>query len=89
MEGLNCKTCNKCGAKWLNGQVFWSTGAQGKDIDLAGLVCNNISTEDPDYTECINPARGQEGGQTWEYRRGYADGLMDEWERARTAEQTD
>jgi len=87
MDELNCKTCNKCGAKWLNGQLFWSTGSVGKDLDLAGLVCNNLNPDDPDASQCINPARGQEGGDTWEYRRGFADGLMTEWERANQARQ--
>ena len=76
MEGLDCKTCNKCGAKWMEGRLFWSTGAQGKNEDLAGLVCNNLPPEVE--SECINPARGDTTGTTWEYRRGYIDGLMAE-----------
>ena len=79
---LDCKACNKCGARWMDGQLYWSTGAQAKELDLAGLVCNNLTEDDPDINECINPLRGQEGGTTWEYRRGYADGLMAEFERA-------
>ena len=79
---MDCKTCNKCGARWLEGQLYWSTGAMGTELDLAGLVCNNINPDEPDSNECINPQRGAEGGTTWEYRRGFADGLMTEWERA-------
>lgn len=82
---LDCKVCKKCGARWMDGQLYWSTGAIGKNIDLAGLVCNNLNPEDPDAKECINPARGQEGGDTWEYRRGVIDGMMKEWERANKA----
>ena len=75
---LDRKECPKCGAVWLNGQHIWTgTGKPGNDLDLAGLVCNNLSKEDPDYTKCINPCRGQTGGQTWEYRRGYVDGQLD------------
>ena len=82
---MNCKTCTKCGAKWLEGQLFWSTGAKAKELDLAGLVCNNLSPEDEGYMECINPLRGEQGGDTWEYRRGVIDGLMQEWNRANEA----
>ena len=79
---LDCKVCQKCGARWMMGQLYWSTGSAGKEIDLAGLVCNNLNPDDPDYNQCINPERGKDGGDTWEYRRGFADGLMTEWERA-------
>ena len=77
---MNCKTCAKCGAKWLEGKLYWSTGATAKELDLAGLVCNNLNPDDPESTLCINPSRGQTGGDTWEYRRGF--GRYDEWERA-------
>ena len=66
----------------MEGQLFWSTGAQGKELDLASLVCNNLNPEGASSTDCINPQRGEQGGDTWEYRRGFADGLMTEWERA-------
>jgi len=72
------KECEKCGAVWLNGQHMWTgTGKTGNELDLAGLVCNNISRENPDYTKCINSKRGEIGGQTWEYRRGYVEGQLD------------
>ena len=66
----------------MSGQHYWSTGAQAKELDLAGLVCNNLKEDDPDANQCINPCRGQEGGDTWEYRRGYVDGVMSEYQRA-------
>ena len=71
----------------MSGQLYWSTGALGKEEDLAGLVCNNLNPEDPTSNQCINRKRGDVTGDTWEYRRGFADGLMSEWQRANQARQ--
>ena len=61
---LERKECPKCGAVWINGQHYWSgTGNKGNDLDLAGLVCNKLGDD-----RCINPCRGQEGGDTWAKR---------------------
>ena len=61
---LDRKECPKCGALWLGGQHYWSgTGAKGNELDLAGLVCNNLGDN-----QCINPVRGQDGGDNWEKR---------------------
>ena len=61
---LERKECPKCKAVWSNGQHIWTgTGKQGNELDLAGLVCNNLG----DNT-CINPSRGQDGGDTWAKR---------------------
>ena len=61
---LDRKECPKCGAIWLGGQHYWSgTGVKGNDLDLAGLVCNQLADD-----RCINPCRGQEGGDTWAKR---------------------
>jgi len=71
---LSLVECEKCGATWINGQHVWrGTGNQTKDseLDLAGLVCNNLGNH-----QCINPKKGQVGGQTWEYRSGYIDGMI-------------
>lgn len=58
------KECPKCGATWINGQHRWSgTGERGSELDLAGLVCNTLGDE-----QCINPLKGQDGGDTWETR---------------------
>ena len=61
---LERKECNKCGAVWINGQHIWSgTGNKGNELDLAGLVCNQLGNAD-----CINPCKGMDGGQTWAER---------------------
>ena len=61
---LSRKECPKCGAVWINGEHRWSgTGNRGSELDLAGLVCNNLGDD-----TCINPLRGQEGGITWKKR---------------------
>ena len=58
------KECPKCGAVWINGQHYWSgTVNKGNELDLAGLVCNNLGNN-----QCINPVRGQDGGDNWEKR---------------------
>ena len=61
---LSRKECPHCGAVWINGEHIWSgTGNKGSELDLAGLVCNKLGNAD-----CINPSKGQEGGQTWAER---------------------
>ena len=73
---LDRKECEKCGAQWINGvHAFRGTGNQYTDSepDLAGLVCNNYGDG-----RCINPKKGSTGGQTWEYRSGYIDGMITE-----------
>ena len=77
---MDCKTCNKCGARWMDGQHYWTTGAKGSEADLAGLVCNNLKPGED--AECINPTRGDISGDTWDYRRGFIDGALKEFERA-------
>ena len=74
---MGFKSCPKCGANWIDGQLFWSTGKAGTDADLAGLVCDNYGDD-----QCINEAKGTaHSGQTWEKRLGYMEGAMDEFKR--------
>ena len=63
---MQIKTCPRCGAQWINNQLYWATGKEGKEEDLAGLVCNTI--DDPN---CINVKKGDKTGQTWEKRQGF------------------
>jgi len=61
---MKTKTCPKCNATWIDGQHYWiGTNKLGNELDLAGLVCNDLG----DNT-CINPKRGEEGGDTWTKR---------------------
>ena len=70
---LERKECEKCQAVWINGQHIWGgTGDTGNELDLAGLVCNKLGDH-----RCINPMKGSDGGQTWEYRAGYIDGMIE------------
>ncbi len=72
---MNCKQCRKCGAKWIDGQLFWSTGKAGKEEDLAGLVCNTLGDEN-----CINPLKGSTLGDSWAQREREAAAKLKEWE---------
>ena len=72
---METKTCKKCGACWIAGQLYWATGQKGKDVDLAGLVCNKLGDEN-----CINPSRGENTGDSWEKREEYAKSLAEEFD---------
>lgn len=72
---LERKECPRCGATWLNGAHRWATGCRGSELDLASLVCNNVN--DP---QCINPKKGQIGGDTWEKRRAFIDEMTQDIE---------
>jgi hypothetical protein len=73
---MESKTCPKCGAHWLEGQLFWSTGAKASEVDLAGLVCNKLGDE-----ECLNSSKGDETGLTWEKREKEIQRLFDEMDK--------
>ena len=64
--------CPRCGAVWLNNRHVWKTGGKGDELDLAGLVCNVADTDD-----CINPKKGQTGGDTWDRRMEAVQELME------------
>ena len=77
---LSRKECPKCGAVWINNEHYWSgTGVKGNDLDLAGLVCNNLGD-----STCINPVRGKQGGDSWEKRLEDLDKFADDHGNAET-----
>ena len=71
---MDTKICNKCGARWIEGQHYWTgTGKVGDPHDLAGLVCNEHGDE-----SCINPCKGSTSGDTWAKRLALLDKLEQE-----------
>ena len=72
---INRIECPHCKAVWINNQHYWSTGATGNEVDLAGLVCN---TPHGSPGQCINPQIGTEGGDTWAKRMEYFKELQEE-----------
>jgi len=71
----NIRTCPTCSAQFINDVHYWGTGKKGNPLDLAGLVCNKFCGNRP----CINPLKGQEGGDTWESRMGRLESVESEY----------
>ncbi|KKZ13909.1 MAG: hypothetical protein TH68_06050 [Candidatus Synechococcus spongiarum 142] len=71
MSSSSTRRCQVCQACWIGPHLFWSTGARGNNLDLAGLVCN---TGYGGGLRCANPAKGQSGGDTWEQREAWIRG---------------
>jgi len=63
---MSNRNCPVCGAHWVDGQLYWSTGKPGSDLDLNALVCRRLPTEKAE--RCVNPAQGKDGGIGWEER---------------------
>ena len=63
---MSNRNCPICGAHWVDGQLYWSTGKPGKDTDLNALVCRRLAPEKA--KGCVNPSKGAEGGVGWEER---------------------
>lgn len=71
------RNCPVCGAHWINGQLYWSSGKLGKDEDLAALVCRRLT---PGKTEgCVNKNREQPGGVGWEERLAMLNDALSEF----------
>jgi len=67
--------CPRCGAKWLNDQLYWSTGAKADERDLSNLVCGLR-----DFNDCINPS----------HKTSHIYGEADSWEkRSRASKKID
>jgi sRNA-binding protein len=76
---METKLCSVCGAKWIDGQHYWSgTAKKGNELDLAGLVCNNLPEEK--RQNCANPCKGMEGGTTWAKRLTQTNNALGEFE---------
>jgi hypothetical protein len=76
---MDTKQCSVCGAKWIDGQHYWSgTGKRGNELDLAGLVCNNLP--DDKRQNCANPCLGREGGVTWAQRLSQTNNALGEFD---------
>lgn len=67
---MESRKCGKCGATWIDGQLYWATGARAQEKDLAGLVCNRLGDH-----QCLNKKRGNESGDTWAKRLAELDRL--------------
>lgn len=65
------RTCPKCGARFLEGRLYWSTGKPGDPRDLAGLVCGPFG----DNT-CINPMKDSKDGDTWKKRLEFMENVV-------------
>jgi hypothetical protein len=75
---MSNRNCPVCGAHWVNGQLYWSTGKSGKDEDLNALVCRRLTAEKA--AECANPCKGQDGGVGWEERLKMTEAALSEFE---------
>jgi len=75
---MSNRNCPICGAHWVDGQLYWSTGKSGKDEDLNALVCRRLPAEKA--AECVNPCKGQDGGVGWEERLKMTEAALSEFE---------
>jgi len=63
---MSNQECPVCGAKWIDGQLYWATGRPGSNLDLNALVCRGLAPEKA--KGCINPSKGKDGGIGWKER---------------------
>ena len=75
---MSNRNCPVCGAHWVDGQLYWATGKAGKDTDLNALVCRRLSPEKS--LNCVNPAKGTDGGIGWEERIAMTEAALNKLE---------
>jgi hypothetical protein len=75
---MSNRNCPVCGAHWVDGQLYWSTGKPGTDEDLNALVCRRLAPEKA--SRCVNPSKGAEGGIGWEERLKMTEAALAEFE---------
>lgn len=73
---MNCRDCPKCGAKWIDGVLYWSTGQKGDPAVLANLVCDLPQVQRGGG--CINETAGDPKKDTWSKRRRFSEMLARE-----------
>ena len=76
---MSNRNCPVCGAKWIDGQLYWATGKPGKDLDLNALVCRNLPPEKAE--RCVNPCKGMEGGTGWAERMAMTEAALNKLDR--------
>ena len=73
---MNCKMCPKCGAKFMNGRLYWATGKAGDPEVLANLVCDLPQVQRGGG--CINQFKGNPSKDTWAKRAAFSDAMAEE-----------
>ena len=73
---MECKMCPKCGAKFMNGRLYWATGQAGDPEGLANLVCDLPQVQR--QGGCINQFKSNPKKDTWAKRATFSDAMAEE-----------